>query len=106
MQRDGLCSTRFLSEAACEIQSALSDVTAADLDRGELVAAIAEDIVDRREAMDDFFRFEIDPEAVSARVDHAVQQFWGDPRRFQRIARRTSRHIIEGGDKSNELVIE
>ena len=86
--------------------AALSDVIAAELDRGELVAAIAEDIVDRREAMDDFFRFEIDPEAVSARANRAVQQFWGDPMRFQRIARQTSRHIIEGGDKSNELVIE
>lgn len=84
----------------------LSDVTAVELDREELVAAIGENIVERRGVSDDFFRFEIDPEAVSTRINRAVEQFWGDPRRFNRVARRTNRYVIEGGDESEELVVE
>lgn len=86
--------------------AALSEGKAAELDREDLVAAIAEDIVERRKVMDNFFRFEIDREAVSARANRAIELFWDDSRRFQRVARRTSRHIIEGGDESNAIVIE
>lgn len=86
--------------------AALSGVKAADLNREELVAALAEDIINRREAMENFFRFEIDFETVSGRVNRAVESFWGDPRRFQRVARQTNRNIIEGGGESDDLVIE
>jgi hypothetical protein len=47
------------------------------MERERLIAAISEDIVNRREAMDDFFRLEVDSEAVSDRVHRAIDRFWG-----------------------------
>jgi len=56
--------------------------------------------------MDDFFRLEVDAEAVSDRVRRAIDRFWGNESRFERVARRTRRNIIEGGESSNEIIIE
>jgi len=78
----------------------------AEMERERLITAISEDIVNRREAMDDFFRLEVDSEAVSDRVHRAIDRFWGNESRFERVARRTRRNIIEGGENSNEILIE
>lgn len=76
-----------------------------EMDQEQLATALTEDIITRRKALDDFFRLEVDPEAVSARTHHAVQHFWGNQDRFQQIAQNTRRNIFEGGRNAPDTTI-